>query len=532
MKKNIVAGIVAIICIAVAGHAAPVSALSIEDLQAQIKELLTKVANLQLQLRMATSVTMPDDSTSTPTISPAKYRICSLLARNLAQGTQGDDVRGLQEFLNGEGYLSANATGYFGPATAQAVAKWQSSQGVSSVGSFGPLSRERIKLWCGGGNTERFAASPQYGPSPLTVTFKTNVQLANPQMIADAGDYKIVFGDGAEYVLPCTGANPSCNGPHTAEHMYSSQGTYTASLVHFGYFGIANPDGSAPQQTVGTMRIVVGGSTACTKEYGPVCGSKSVVCIKAPCNPVQQTYGNRCQMSADGATFLYEGACRPDSANPEKDPQCKTWVTGTSIYEREYPGGPARLAGWGESYGTLPPARCTAYFDGDSGNKPPTISSFSGPTLLAVNAAGTWTINALDPENGQLTYQIWWGDENVYLPSMNAGAAAREFVQNTTFTHAYASAGTYTVSIVVRDAAGGEAKASATLKVGSDSVVCTAEYAPVCGRPSGCANTCAPGMYCTMMCQLYTPVTYSNRCQMNAAGATFLYSGQCTSNTQ
>jgi hypothetical protein len=54
------------------------------------------------------------------------------------------------------------------------------------------------------------------------------------------------------------------------------------------------------------------------------------------------------------------------------------------------------------------------------------------------------------------------------------------------------------------------------------------EYAPVCGRPSGCVNNCPPGMYCAMMCQMHEPVTYGNRCQLNAANAEFLYAGACT----
>src|SRR6185369_4297975 len=122
-----------------------------------------------------------------------------------------------------------------------------------------------------------------------------------------------------------------------------------------------------------------------------------------------------------------------------------------------------------------------------SGNKPPVISGFSGPTTLSLNSTGTWTINASDPEGGQLSYQVWWGDENVYAPMMNAAGTARDFVQTTTFTHAYANAGTYTVTMLVHDSAGQEAKTSTTVNVGNNGVACTEQYAPVCGRPTGCA---------------------------------------------
>ena len=51
--------------------------------------------------------------------------------------------------------------------------------------------------------------------------------------------------------------------------------------------------------------------TICTMEYMPVCASVQVQCIKAPCNPVQQTFGNACGMKANkNATFLYAGECK------------------------------------------------------------------------------------------------------------------------------------------------------------------------------------------------------------------------------
>lgn len=52
-----------------------------------------------------------------------------------------------------------------------------------------------------------------------------------------------------------------------------------------------------------------GGVYPCTREYVPVCGSKVVQCIQAPCNPVRQTYSNRCEAEAAGAFDIMDGDC-------------------------------------------------------------------------------------------------------------------------------------------------------------------------------------------------------------------------------
>lgn len=50
--------------------------------------------------------------------------------------------------------------------------------------------------------------------------------------------------------------------------------------------------------------------TACNMIYAPVCASVAIQCIKAPCNPVQQTFSNRCVMEQNKlATFVHDGEC-------------------------------------------------------------------------------------------------------------------------------------------------------------------------------------------------------------------------------
>ncbi len=504
------------------------SALSVADLQAQIQSLLAKIAALQAQIRVVEQE--PQKSVQGTTISAHIPRICGILNRNLAPGANGDDVRGLQEFLSGEGFLSAQATGYFGPMTAQAVAKWQTKEGVQSIGSVGPLTRERLKVRCGNtANTPNpygFRVAPQAGNAPLTITAYANV-----------GGYSLYryfvdFGDGSgREAIWCNAPADACVSPGSVQHTYTKDGTYTVALyqTHPGGCGMnADPRclGMPAQEVVLAKESVRVGSgpVACTKEYMPVCGAKPIVCITTPCNPIPTTYGNQCEMRADGASYLYGGECRDTSYDPEQDRTCKAWNDGCNACSRSAPGNPGTCTQRACLVGLI--ANCTAYFDDTKPNGAPVISSFSGPVSLGVNEVGTWKISASDPENGRLTYAMVWGDEWVRLDAALSSSAAPSIVQQSSFTHSYANPGSYTVALTVTDDQGKQARATATASVSQ--TLCTRSDMPVCGRPQGCVDSCPPGMLCAMMCRLHEPVSYANRCEMNNANATLIHAGVCT----
>ena len=525
MKKTFLASLVALLLI---GAASPASALSITDIQAQIQSLVARVAELQAQIKQmgagASVPTSPSQAGATPAALP---RICSAAyARSLSVGTSGDEVKALQELLKSQGLLEANATGYFGTLTQVALQHFQSENDVVSSGSAnttgfgiaGPRTWDAIRKWCQN-PFSRFSVNPQKGIAPLTVTFQTNVRLSNPGMVADAGDYKIVFGDGSEHIFSCGGSSPWCDGPHVVAHTYAADGVYTARLVHFGFYGPAEQ--SVDGVIIAERKVTVGSSVSCSQEYAPVCASKQIVCITTPCNPIPQTYNNRCTMSADGATFLYEGQCRAD-VDPSLDRTCKAWYDGCNNCARETADSAAACTL--RACFAKGPSYCTAHFENTTNNKPPSVSGFSGPTALAINEAGTWALSVTDPEGGALSYRIIWGDEGYAQSSAASSASDTLASQNTTFTHTYTTAGMFTVSITVRDSAGNEAKASATVQVSASVTACTLEYAPICGQPPepACRHSLPACMIATP-----GPQTYSNRCFLNAANATFLYSGEC-----
>lgn len=114
----------------------------------------------------------------------------------------------------------------------------------------------------------------------------------------------------------------------------------------------------------------------------------------------------------------------------------------------------------------------------NSSNLSPIISSIESPTTLSVGSTGTWTVKASDPENGQLTYLVDWGDvystcyDNCNIP-LNSASVNNSFVQSSTFSHSYKTAGTYTVKFSVRDDAGNETNSSITVRVDSITLIRT-----------------------------------------------------------
>ena len=98
-----------------------------------------------------------------------------------------------------------------------------------------------------------------------------------------------------------------------------------------------------------------------------------------------------------------------------------------------------------------------------TGNQP-IISGVDAPTTLTAGQTGTWTVHATDPLNGTLSYSILWGDEPGYVAT-GGTSVVPAVVQTSTFTHSYANAGNYMVTITVRNSAGQQVQTSSSVNV-------------------------------------------------------------------
>ena len=104
-----------------------------------------------------------------------------------------------------------------------------------------------------------FSASPTSGAAPLAVVFRTNV-------MNGLESYSISFADGTSGTFQnnCQSGYGACGLP-TANHTYTANGTYTATLSRH----IGGPSG--PDQQIGTVTITVTGSP--TTSGAPVISS-------------------------------------------------------------------------------------------------------------------------------------------------------------------------------------------------------------------------------------------------------------------
>jgi hypothetical protein len=97
-------------------------------------------------------------------------------------------------------------------------------------------------------------------------------------------------------------------------------------------------------------------------------------------------------------------------------------------------------------------------------NVAPSITNVSGPTSLAVNTQGTWSITVNNPSNSYGSVSVNWGDAGTYA----AQSAVQNFSltsQTFTFTHAYTASGSYTVTFTVSNSSGQSNTSSVTVAV-------------------------------------------------------------------
>ena len=95
----------------------------------------------------------------------------------------------------------------------------------------------------------------------------------------------------------------------------------------------------------------------------------------------------------------------------------------------------------------------------------PTISSVNGPTTLQTGISGTWTVNVNTFSNQYTTLSVNWGDANNGYVNAAAPQTLYAGSQTATFTHAYVTPGTYTLTFSVSNPNGQSSVYTSTVYV-------------------------------------------------------------------
>lgn len=97
-------------------------------------------------LFLLVSIALPVHAASV--IPPEVLTQITQVRNNLSYLAQDADLNGdvaaLQRFLNAQGLLSQQPTGFFGPATMAALQRFQAAHGIPTTGVFGPATRAAV----------------------------------------------------------------------------------------------------------------------------------------------------------------------------------------------------------------------------------------------------------------------------------------------------------------------------------------------------------------------------------------------------
>ncbi|PCI30044.1 hypothetical protein COB52_01885 [Candidatus Kaiserbacteria bacterium] len=488
------------------------SASLIDDLLAQIQSLLRTVSSLQQQLNSVQSTpVVVSPAFVTPSIST-----CPTLGRDLYIGLRGNDVSSLQAFLKSEGaYTYPSITGYYGGVTQNAVASWQSVHGPISYGSpsttgfgaVGPVTRSIIAQACAG-------TTPGVG-NPIVCTL--------------------------EYA-------PVCGRIGSVDKTYSNlcqlRGI-NATLLHEGKCGgnviTPTPTSGAPA----TCKAWYDGCNTCTRSYvgGPL------ACTKRACVWQGKT---KCEeyFSNTNSSPVISGFSGPTTLRTN---QTGTWTIkasdslgGNLTYkidwgENTYSSAYDSVLGFIRSNFIQSTTFTHSYTNAGTYTVKITVRNGSGreaqtSTTVKVGTSVVTGVLSATPASGRspldVTFSANVGGYTPYRHYIDFGDgtaqqdiscyAPADYCQSPgVVTHTYNFGGDYVATLYKRLRSYSlSATAISTARISVGGTACIAQYDPVCGLP---AYACPYGA----TCQKPLKQTYSNRCNLDAVGATFLYTGTC-----
>lgn len=441
---------------------------SIAALQAQIQSLLAQIQALQGSLGGgSTGYNYNVTTSSSPTVSTYAAS-CPQISRTLQSGDSGDDVVRLQQFLAADPsvYPEAQTTGYFGSLTQAAVQRWQAKYNIVSSGTpestgygvVGPRTASAIAIVCAGGTYNGISGyggttggtgggsaspvggyinvTPISGNAPLTVNVTATVNTTNS---CTGATYVLNFGDNTPVQQIPVPVNNCGQLQLTYQHTYQYGGTYQVTLSSGGHLTSAlvavsgqqppltTPTGvTAPKDPKGTLTVLTtSGSKPFTANFYVSC--VNAVAFNLSFGDGQDLGGENvgktnCDGSLQSVTHTY-------TANGTYAVQLVLFVTKSdgTVASQNF-GGATITVGTGASSPT-----------DDYSYSPPSLQNDSSNPLK-------FTLK-FDLPTSCTAYDVSWGDGSLHLKQSDGGTACAQSPVIDTFSHTYASQGSYTITV-------------------------------------------------------------------------------------
>jgi hypothetical protein len=111
--------------------------------------VILSVLSLFIMPSVSSATSVPDEDVDPNPTSTSCISLNNNLRYRSRDATTNGEVSSLQDFLQAQGYLNSEPTGYFGLLTFKAVKSFQSSNGINPTGYVGPITRAKINSMCG-----------------------------------------------------------------------------------------------------------------------------------------------------------------------------------------------------------------------------------------------------------------------------------------------------------------------------------------------------------------------------------------------
>lgn len=441
---------------------------------------------------------------------------CVNLSTDVSYGQSGAQVSQLQAFLVAQNYPGGGSwmqTGYFGAATLAALRDFQQSQNIPVTGVADATTRAAIaNVSCGFpglGGSYSYGNNYNYS-QPYNYSYNYNQPYTYNQYPYNYGyPYNSNNGCGTyPYYTPCytynnygsapslTSLSPTSAVPGASITLYGTSFDPNSNTVYVGGQTLWNVpstnNGTSLTFTLpstvnfgNTVSVSVGNSHGTSNTltlnvngggYPYPCGSGYNYC--PPSGALSIAYLSP-QSGAVGTSVTVFGSGFSSTGNSvhfgngvignlsSNDGYSVSFVVPSSLTGYGYQ--PVGLGTYQVSVTNASGATSNAVpftiTAGTSGSAP-VISNVTGPTSLAVGAQGVWTVTVNNPTNVYASVSVNWGDNSTYAGQQQTPSTFSSTQQTYSFSHAYSSTGTYTVSFTATNSSGQSNASSVTVYVG------------------------------------------------------------------